>query len=60
MPRQMLQILEQLDAYIASIVPSWESLPLFSKICFVAAAFGLVLYVGLVIRGRRFKGDEKR
>jgi hypothetical protein len=58
MPRQLLQILEQLDAHIASTVPSWGRLPLFSKVCFVAAAFGPVLYIGLVIRGRLFKRDE--
>jgi hypothetical protein len=54
-----LKILQQLDAYMASLIPSWRSLPLFSKICFIASALGLVLYVGLVIRGRLFGGDEK-
>ena len=40
-------------------VPAWGSLPLFSKVCFVAAAVGLVLYIGLVIRGRLFGRDKK-
>jgi hypothetical protein len=55
-----MQIIGTLDSYIASIVPLWANLPLFSKICFVAAVFGLVLYIGLVVRGRIFKADEKR
>ena len=41
-------------------VPAWNSLPLFSKICFAAAAVGLVLYIVLVIRGRVFGGDYKK
>jgi hypothetical protein len=41
-------------------VPAWENLPLFSKICFVSAALGLVLYLGLVIQGRLFGGDKKK
>jgi hypothetical protein len=40
-------------------VPAWENLPLFSKICFVSAVLGLVLYTGLVIRGRLVGGDKK-
>jgi hypothetical protein len=54
-----MQTIRTLDTYIVSIVPLWGNLPLFSKVCFVAAAFGLVLYIGLVIRGRLFKADEK-
>ena len=49
----MTDMLESLD------VPAWNSLPLFSKICFSAAA-GLVLYIVLVIRGRVFGGDYKK
>ena len=41
-------------------VATWNSLPLFSKICFAAAAVGLVLYIVLVIRGRLFGGDAKK
>ena len=37
----------------------WNGLPLFSKICFAAAAALLVLYIGLVIRGRLFGGDAR-
>ena len=40
-------------------VATWNSLPLFSKICFAAAAVGLVLYIVLVIRGRLFGGDAR-
>jgi len=38
----------------------WHSLPLFSQACFAAAAALLVLYIGLVIRGRLFGGDAKK
>jgi hypothetical protein len=41
-------------------VPAWEDLPLFSQVCFVSAALGLVLYIVLVIRGRLFGGDKKK
>jgi hypothetical protein len=41
-------------------VPAWEHLPLFSQVCFVGAALGLVLYIVLVIRGRLFGGDKKK
>jgi hypothetical protein len=54
----MLQIIENLDRYAASTLPWWGPLPLFSKICFVGAAFGFVLYIGLVIRGRVFRRDK--
>ena len=37
-------------------VSMWNGLPLFSKVCFAAAAVLLVLYIGLVIRGRLFGG----
>src|SRR3954465_11742310 len=40
-------------------VSIWNGLPLFSKICFAAAAVLLVLYIGLVIRGRLFGGDAR-
>jgi hypothetical protein len=40
-------------------VSMWNDLPLFSKICFAAAAILLVLYIGLVIRGRLFGGDAR-
>jgi hypothetical protein len=40
-------------------VSMWNDLPLFSKICFAAAAVLLVLYIGLVIRGRLFGGDAR-
>jgi hypothetical protein len=50
----MLDILRSLD------VSMWNNLPLFSKICFAAAAALLVLYTGLVIRGRLFGGDAKK
>ena len=51
--RSMLDILRSLD------VSMWNNLPLLSKICFAAAAVGLVLYIALVIRGRLFGGDAK-
>ena len=51
--------LERLAA-IPLDVSMWNSLPLFSKICFAAAAALLVLYIGLVIRGRLFGGDAKQ
>ena len=41
-------------------VSMWNNLPLLSKICFAAAAVGLVLYIVLVIRGRVFGGDYKK
>ena len=41
-------------------VATWNSLPLFSKICFATAAVGLVLYIVLVIRARLFGGDAKK
>ena len=47
---------------IASIpldVSMWNDLPLFSKVCFAAAGILLVLYIGLVIRGRLFGGDAR-
>jgi hypothetical protein len=50
--------LERLAA-IPLDVSMWNSLPLFSKICFAAAAALLVLYIGLVIRGRLFGGDAR-
>ena len=50
----MIDMLQSLD------VPAWNSLPLLSKICFAAAAVGLVLYIVLVIRGRVFGGDYKK
>jgi hypothetical protein len=40
-------------------VSTWNNLPLFSKICFAGAAALLVLYIGLVIRGRLFGGDAR-
>ena len=40
-------------------VSMWNNLPLFTKICFVAAVPLLVLYIGLVIRGRLFGGDAR-
>jgi hypothetical protein len=40
-------------------VSMWNGLPLFSKVCFAAAAVLLVLYIGLVIRGRLFGGDAR-
>jgi hypothetical protein len=40
-------------------VSMWNDLPLFSKICFAAAAVLLVLYIGLVIRGRLFGTDAR-
>ena len=42
----ILQSLPPLD------IETWNNLPLLSKICFAAAAAGLVLYIVLVIRGR--------
>jgi hypothetical protein len=50
----VIDMLQSLD------VPAWNSLPLLSKICFAAAAVGLVLYIVLVIRGRVFGGDYKK
>ena len=50
----MLQMVQSLD------VPAWNGLPLISKICFAAAAAGLVLYIVLVIRGRLFGRDYKK
>ena len=46
-------------AGIALDASMWNGLPLFSKICFAAAAALLVLYIGLVIRGRLFGGDAR-
>ena len=40
-------------------VSMWNGLPLFSKVCFAAAAVLLVLYIGLVIRGRLFGGHAR-
>ena len=40
-------------------VSMWNGLPLFSKVCFAGAATLLVLYIGLVIRGRLFGGDAR-
>jgi hypothetical protein len=40
-------------------VSMWNGLPLFSKVCFAAAAVLLALYIGLVIRGRLFGGDAR-
>ena len=40
-------------------VSMWNGLPLFSKVCFAAATVLLVLYIGLVIRGRLFGGDAR-
>jgi hypothetical protein len=40
-------------------VSAWNNLPLLSKICFAAAAVGLVWYIVLVIRGRLFGRDYK-
>jgi hypothetical protein len=53
-PASVIDMLQSLD------VPAWNSLPLLSKICFAAAAVGLVLYIVLVIRGRVFGGDYKK
>jgi hypothetical protein len=50
----MLDIVHSLN------ISTWNSLPLFSKICFAAAAALLVLYIGLIIRGRLFGGDAKK
>jgi hypothetical protein len=50
----ILQSLPPLD------IETWNNLPLLSKICFAAAAAGLVLYIVLVIRGRLLGGDAKR
>ena len=47
----ILQSLPPLD------IETWNNLPLLSKICFAAAAAGLVLYIVLVIRGRLLGGD---
>jgi len=41
-------------------VSMWNGLPLLSKVCFAAAAVLLVLYIGLVIRGRLFGGDARQ
>ena len=49
-------------AHVAGIAPDasmWNGLPLFSKVCFEAAAALLVLYIGLVIRGRLLGGDAR-
>ena len=53
-PAPMLDMLRSLD------VSMWNNLPLFSKVCFAGAAALLVLYIGLVIRGRFFGGDAKK
>jgi hypothetical protein len=55
----MVDILRSLDLPPLDIA-TWNNLPLLSKICFVAAAAGLVLYIVLVIRGRLLGGDAKR
>ena len=54
------KLLTVADILYSLNVATWNSLPLFSKICFAAAAVGLVLYIVLVIRGRLFGGDAKK
>jgi hypothetical protein len=54
-PPPMIDILHSLDLPPLDIA-TW----LLSKICFAAAAAGLVLYIVLVIRGRLLGGDAKR
>ena len=57
--KSALERIAGIEMFHSLDVSMWNNLPLFSKICFVSAVLGLVLYTGLVIRGRLVGGDKK-
>ena len=56
--KSALERIAGIEMFHSLDVSMWNNLPLFSKICFVAAGPLLVLYIGLVIRGRLFGGGS--
>ena len=57
--KSALERIAGIEMFHSLDVSMWNNLPLFSKICFAAAGPLLVLYIGLVIRGRLFGGDAR-
>jgi hypothetical protein len=57
--KSALERIAGIEMFHSLDVSMWNNLPLFTKICFVAAGPLLVLYIGLVIRGRLFGGDAR-
>jgi len=56
--KSALERIAGIEMFHSLDVSMWNNLPLFTKICFVAAGPLLVLYIGLVIRGRLFGGTR--
>ena len=54
--KSALERIAGIEMFHSLDVSMWNNLPLFTKICFVAAGPLLVLYIGLVIRGRLLVG----